>query len=65
MICKYCKNEIEGKTGWSMSEVAQGDELLESSAMHDECWQQSGNDGGYIERMYDAIEQMKNEGFIK
>ena len=58
MTCKYCKQEILDPTGWSMSEdMTTG----EGSAMHDECWQQSGEDGGYVERMYRAIEEMNDE----
>jgi len=59
MICRYCKQEIEGTTGWGMSESLDG--TIEPVAWHEECYQQSGEDGGYIERTYKMLEKLEDE----
>lgn len=61
MICRFCKQEIVGPTGWSMTEALEKDKITASYAQHNECWQQSGKDNGYIARLYRALEEVEWE----
>lgn len=50
--CKYCDSPVEYAEGFMMVEVL-GDGFI----CHEECYQQSGEDEGYVRRLHDSWEE--------
>lgn len=52
LSCKFCKRMVEYGPGMIMVEYADGDGFI----AHEECYQMSGEDEGYIERLHTTID---------
>lgn len=52
--CKYCERPVSFGPGFMMIEAVHEDD---SFIAHEECYQISGDDEGYIERLYNALEE--------
>ena len=57
MKCKYCKGPVEPGPGAVLIEEL--DEEGPMIAVHEECWQMSGDDEGFVRRRNDAIEELE------
>jgi hypothetical protein len=51
--CKFCYRPVEYSDGFMAVEVLGGDGFI----CHEECYQQSGEDEGYVQRLHNAIDE--------
>lgn len=54
--CKFCDHEIAYSLGWMLIEDDDGGFMC-----HEECYQMSGQDEGYIEELYKELEEDTND----
>ena len=52
-LCKYCNKGVVFGPGIMLVEEIGGD----SFATHEECYQMSGDDEGYVERLHKILEE--------
>ncbi len=53
--CKFCDKEVEIAPGMMMVETV--DEPGSGFICHEECYQQSGEDEGYVERLHETLDE--------
>lgn len=61
MKCPYCEHEAKFEPGVMMIEAV-GD--LAAILVHEECYQQSGDDEGYVERLHRTLDDEDHKDFF-
>jgi hypothetical protein len=57
--CPYCKHEAQFEPGNMMIETEGGVVVV-----HEECYQQSGEDQGYVERLHRTLDDEDDQKFF-
>lgn len=57
--CPYCLGEVVFEPGAMMIESENG-----NLTVHEECYQQSGDDEGYVERLHRRLDDEDYQGFF-
>jgi hypothetical protein len=61
MNCKFCGHKVEYGPGFIMVESIGQD--FDGFIAHEECYQESGQDEGYIERLHKVLEDKDEDVF--